>query len=114
APCVVNRDKLVNLVTAQALETFQVNGISFSANSVYGVLNWLSALKPACIAIQDNQQKFLRRAYCSVELFMLALHHIVSGCIDTDAPFVSITPEFRQKVCQICLLVPEAFSEMMD
>lgn len=113
APCVINRDKLVNLVTAQALETFQVNGISFSTNSVYGVLNWLNALQPACIA-EDNEQKFLRRAYCSVELFMLALHHVVVSCVDTASPFVAVTPDIRQKVCQICLLVPEAFSEMLD
>lgn len=113
APCVINRDKLVNLVTAQALEVFQVNGISFSTNSVYGVLNWLSALKPACVA-EDPEQKFIRRAYCSVELFMLAVHHVVSNCIAANMPFVPLTPEFRQKVCRICLLVPEAFSEMLD
>jgi hypothetical protein len=114
APCVVNRDKLVNLVTVQALDTFKVNGISFSTNSVYGVLNWLSALRPVCVAIQDDEQKFSRRSYCSIELFMLALYHVVSTYMNADTSFVTVTSEFRQKVCQICLLIPEAFSEMMD
>ncbi len=114
APCVVNRDKLVNLVTAQALAAFQVNGISFSVNSVYGVLNWLNALEPRCIVPQLDEQKFLRRAYCSVELFMLSLYHVFRFHQDADTPFVPITPNFRKKVCQICLLVPEFFSEMLD
>jgi hypothetical protein len=113
APCVINRDKLVNVVTAQALEIFHVNGISFSTNSVYGVLNWLYALEPACIVVQENEQKFLRRAYCSVELFMLSLHHIL-GIYGSADPYTPITPELRQRICQICLLMPESFSEMLD
>ncbi|MCE7948035.1 MAG: hypothetical protein DYG88_11460 [Chloroflexi bacterium CFX4] len=114
APCVVNRDKLVNLVTAQALETFQVNGISFSTNSVYGILNWLSALRPACIAVQENKQRFVRRAYCSVEMFMLSLHYVLRRYQDKDNWFTSITPKLRQEVCRVCLIVPETFSEMLE
>lgn len=114
APCVINRDKLVNLVTAQALETFQVNGISFSTNSVYGVLNWLSALRPACIAVQEDEQKFVRRAYCSVEMFMLSLHYVLRRYQDDDNWFAPITPELRQRVCRVCLIIPESFSEMLE
>ncbi len=114
APCVVNRDRLVNLVTAQALDTFHVNGISFSTNSVYGVLNWLKGIEPACIVVQEDEQKFLRRSYCSVELFMLSLHHVLRTYEDSDSSFVPVTMELRQKVCQMCLLTPEAFPEMLD
>jgi len=114
APCIINRDKLVSLVTAQALETFHVNGISFSTNSVYGVLNWLSALTPACIVVQEDEQRFVRRSYCSVELFLLSLHHILRRNAEPDTWFLPITPEFRREVCRVCLIAPEAFSDMLD
>lgn len=114
APCVVNRDKLVNLVTAHALANFQVNGISFSINSVYGVLNWLSALTPACIVVGEDDQRFVRRTYCSVELFMLSLNHILRRLAQPDVWFIPITPEFREEVCRVCLLASEGFSEMLD
>jgi len=114
APCVINRDKLVNLVTAQAVETFGITGISFSNNSVSGVLNWLDELKPACIAQQRSETYFRRRDYCSPELFMLALNYAFQMQSAPDTVYVPLSNDFRQQVCQVCLITPESFNEVLE
>jgi hypothetical protein len=113
APCVINRDKLVNLVTAQAIESFSVTGISFSNNSVSGVLNWLGELKPACLFPEGTEFCFRRRDYCSPELFILALNHVFQIQCTYSTAYVPLSSDFRHQVCRICLVAPENFDEML-
>lgn len=111
APCTINRDRLVNIVTQNALDDFEENSISFSTQSVMGILYWLGSLQPSCI--DESGKVFSRRLYCPVEIFVLALHHVYQKYRE-DGLSVLLTPEIRQEVCLICLIVPEAFQEMLE
>lgn len=111
APCTVNRDRLVNIVVQNAADQFDETSISFSTQSVMGILYWVGSLHPACLDAQGRM--FSRRLYCPVETFLLALHHVYQQ-FSEDGMSVLLTPEMRQEVCQICLIVPEAFQEMLE
>jgi hypothetical protein len=113
APGTVNRSYLVSLVLQEAEQRFCVQGISFSASSVAGILNWLAALNPLCLTTQDRQQIFNRRSYCSVELFALTLNHIYQINRGGDS-FIPLSPSLRQNICRLCLISLEAFDEMLD
>lgn len=114
APCPVNRDRLVNLVTASAAETFGLTGISFSISSIAGILNWVSTLSPQCIVTNRDGEYFRRRSECPIEVFILALDHVFRQYNSTDPQFVPLGAEFRQRVCEICLLASDAFDEMLN
>ena len=113
SPCTIDRDYLVNKVTQEALQLFQINGVSFSTSSIAGILNWLAELQPPTLVRQDKQHLFVRRSYCSVELFVLTLHHIyrLEKKVNT---FILLTPQLRERICQICLISPEAFDELLE
>jgi hypothetical protein len=113
SPCTIDRDYLVNLVTQEAIQIFNLKGISFSTSSVAGILNWLAELQPPCISSQSREHMFLRRNYCSVELFALALSHVYKFERDGNV-FLSLTPQLRERICQICLVDPEVINEMFD
>lgn len=113
SPCTIDRDHLVNLVTQEAIHVFNLRGISFSISSVAGILNWLAELQPSCLIWRNRQQLFVKRNNCSVELFALTLNHIYQ-LEKGDNPFLVITPQLRERVCQICLVNLEAFDEMFD
>jgi hypothetical protein len=111
APCTINRDRLVNIVTQNAVDHFNETSISFSTQSVMGILYWVDSLYPNCL--DESGKVFSRRLYCPVETFALALHHVYQQ-YRGDGLSVLITPEIRQEICQICLIVPEAFQEMLE
>lgn len=112
APCEINRDRLVNIVTQAAQDTFDISGISFSTQSVSGILHWVTNLYPRCI---DADNIFMRRAYCPVESFMLALHHVYQHqSHQAETPSVRLTPTVKETVCRICLIAPESFMEMLN
>lgn len=111
APSTINRDRLVNVVTQEAIEQFGEHSISFSTQSVLGIFYWLNSLYPTCI---DSAGKtFSRRLYCPIETFVLALYHVYEQ-YRGDGLSVLLSPEIRQAVCQICLIVPEAFQELLE
>lgn len=111
APATLNRDRLVNIVVQNATSQLEETSISFSTQSVMGILYWIESLHPACI--DPSGRLFSRRLYCPIEIFTLALHHIFY-LYKGEGISVLLTPEIRQEVCQICLIVPEAFQEMLE
>lgn len=113
APCVVDRDRLVNLVTQKADQRFQLRGVSFSKSSVSGILHWIVELKPVCISQRDKQQIFTRRPYCPVELFVLALNNVYKRLRTAEAPYVRLLPEVREEICRTCLVSLDSFDEML-
>jgi hypothetical protein len=111
APCTINRDHLVNVVVQKAASCFGENSISFSTQSVMGVLYWVESLSPACL---DKLGKvFSRRIYCPIETFALALHHVYERHRGEGISLL-LTPEIRQEICMICLIIPEVFQDMLD
>lgn len=111
APSTINRDRLVNIVTHNAIDDFSENSISFSTQSVLGILYWIESLCPTCL--DESGKLFSRRLYCPLETFVLALNHVYEQH-SSDSLSVLLTPEIRQEVCQICLIVPEAFQDMLE
>ena len=111
APSVINRDRLVNVVVQNAIDEFGETSISFSTQSVMGILYWVEGLHPVCLDI--SRRLFSRRLSCPLEIFILALQHIFQR-YRGEGLSVLLTPEIRQEVCRICLIVPEAFQEMLE
>ncbi len=114
APAVINRDRLVNYVAREAISVFGENGISFSTSSVSGIVNWLVEMVPNCITAHGAEQYFVRREYCSVELFILALNHSYRKRNSSDQSQITIDNSFRDEVSRLCLINPERFSEMLS
>jgi hypothetical protein len=111
APCEIHRDRLVNVVSQAAQDEFDEKGISFSTQSVSGILHWVTALNPPCVDSTGNF--FNRRSYCPVESFMVALHDTYELAKD-DTLSIPISAAIRERVCRICLIMPESFSEMLE
>lgn len=111
APATLNRDRLVNIVVQNAISEFDEASISFSTQSVMGILYWIESLRPVCI--DATGPMFIRRLYCPVEIFTLALHHVFQQ-YSREGMSLLLTPAIKQDICQICLIVPEAFQEMLD
>lgn len=107
-------DRLVNIVTQAAVHEFDAEAISFSSQSVSGVLNWLLAMTPPCMIRRDKTLTFERRIYCPIETFMLALNHVYQQQEPEAYQSVALSPELKAEICQICLLSIESFSEMLD
>jgi hypothetical protein len=114
APCHIDRDRLVNLITQEALSKFQDNRVSFSTSSVAGILNWVTELTPFCIVNgNDGLQYFSRRPYCPIEAFVLALNHIYCRYKTSKQAYIPITQDFKNQVCKICLIATESFDDML-
>jgi hypothetical protein len=111
APCEIHRDRLVNIVSQAATEKFNESGVSFSTQSVGGILHWLTALEPACV--DERSGIFNRRNYCPVETFMLALNTVYKQTRD-DFLSIELSDDIKEAVCRICLITPESFDEMLD
>lgn len=114
APCVIDRDRLVTLVTHRASREFGEKGVSFSTSSVTGVLNWIAELQPSCVRKMDGQQVFSLRPYCPVESFALSLNHIYHQHACSINPYIKMSPNIRKEVCRISLISEHAFDEMME
>lgn len=115
APSSLDNDSLVNLVSLNAKQEYDIQGISFSRASVSGILNWLMELKPACIMKgDDNDLVFSPRTHCPVELFVLALDHEYNLKDTSENSYLRIDDNLKIKVCKICLLRFESFEEMLD
>jgi hypothetical protein len=113
APSSINRDRLVNQIAREAETVFGENGISFSTSSVSGIINWLGEMVPPCIGTQGAERYFERREYCSVELFALALNHEYRKRNGLQHSHITIDSSFRDEICQLCLINPDRFSEML-
>ena len=111
APATLNRDRLVNIVVQNATSEFGETSVSFSTQSVMGILYWIESLHPECT--DSLGRLFTRRLYCPIEIFTLALHHVFQ-LYRGEGMSILLTPELRQEICQICLIVPEAFQEMLE
>lgn len=115
APCSIDADYLVDRVITEAANTFDIQGISFSAASVRGVKNWLAALNPRVYA----DKLFTPRKECSPELFALTLAHMHTQ--DPDATRVTIGEQHwllvnrqtENRIARLCLLDVAYFDEML-
>ncbi len=114
----INVHALVNLVQEEAQRTFQDSqdfGVSFSQNSVAGVINWLEALEPPCITeLASGSRVFNRRSFCPTELVLLALEYMRAKTGTTRISQLQLSNEVRQAIALLCLVDEEALDELFQ
>lgn len=96
--------------TFAQMDVGEFDEISFSRKSLRGVFNWLEALSPPVMA--DNT--FKRRAFCSPELVMLALGHVLHDEASATGIDILLSPEKREQISRICLLDPDSLDRALD
>lgn len=109
APLVVDPDRLVAMVLAAAEQQFAVDGVSFSASSILGILHWLRALTPPCIVGGE----FRRRPTCPPETVLLALEGVQLAANRSLGAPIRLTPAIRERVCRAALIDDEAFDDVL-
>jgi|GEM_PF-1585608 len=109
---------LVTLVQEQAQQTFQdyeEYGISFSQNSVAGIINWLEALNPPCVTqTPSGNRVFSRRAYCPSELVLLASGYVRTKLGNSLAAQLQLSNEVRQAIACLCLVEEESLDDLLQ
>jgi hypothetical protein len=111
----ISTHHLVTLVQEQAQQTFrdyEEYGISFSQNSVAGVVNWLEALNPPCL-IQANRT-FTRREYCPSELLLLSLEYMRMKNSDPLGIQLKLSGDVRKAVARLCLVEEECLDDLFE
>ncbi len=114
----INSHRLVTLVQEQAQQTFpdyEEYGVSFSQNSVTGILYWLEALNPPCVTQnQSGNRAFTRRAFCSSELLLLSLEYVRMKLGNPVAVQLQLSNEIRQAIARLCLVEEEALDGILQ
>jgi len=108
----IDRGQLVSDVVDLAMQQFVTNRVSFSKDSVRGVLQWLNELRPPVL---DTESKlFSRRSFCSPECLALAVDFLYrSEGIDYQTNLL-LGIEKQELICKFCLLEPTAFDAALD
>jgi len=114
----VDVHRLVTLVQEQAQHQFQdyeEYGISFSQNSVAGIINWLEALTPPCITLTASGNRvFSRRTYCSSELVLLTLEYVRAKIANSQAIQLQLSNEVKKAITCLCLVEEESLDDLLE
>jgi len=114
----INSHHLVTLVQERAQQTFhdyKDYGISFSQNSVTGIVSWLEALNPPCVEqASSSSRSFARRPFCSSELLLLALEYIKTTFGNPMAAQLQLSSEVRNAVSRLCLVEEESLDDLLE
>lgn len=114
----INVHELVTLVQEEAQRTFQDSqdfGISFSQNSVAGIINWLEVLEPPCIVESSSGSRiFQRRVFCPSELILLALEYVRVKASNSQNSQLQLSNEVRKVVAHLCLVEEEALNDLFQ
>lgn len=108
----IHRGQLASEVVELAMQRFATNRVSFSKDSVRGVLQWLAELRPR--VLDDNGRLFSRRSFCPPESLVLAIDflHDLKG-VDYQTNLL-LGHEEQEVICKFCLLEPTAFDAVLD
>lgn len=108
----IDRGQLVSEVSELAMERFSTNRVSFSKDSVRGVLQWLAELEPP--VLDRENRTFARRTFCPPETLALAVDYLyqVEGA-DYQTNLL-MDPGKQETICKVCLLEPTAFDTVLD
>lgn len=96
-------------------------GAAFSTKSIHDAYDWLLPLRPpVLLGVKSSQQGrsfkeaiFVRRAYCSLPLFVMAVSYFMR---ETDHPWgdtLRIGEEERHTVCAASLVEPDTFPVLL-
>ena len=111
----ISPHSLVTLIQEKAQQLFLDYGVSFSQNSVGGIINWLEALDPPCIIqTSPNTRMFARRSFCPSELLLLALEYTKMEEGNQQTSLLQLSDETLKIVARLCLMEVEALDEMLQ
>jgi hypothetical protein len=114
----ISTHHLVTVVQEEAQKAFadyDEYGVSFSQNSVAGIINWLEALNPSCMTQASfGERIFTRREYCSSELVLLALEYIRVKNSDPSGIQLRLSNDVRQAVAHLCLVEEECLDGLFQ
>jgi len=103
-----------SVISSAAIKRFGISRVSFSSQSVNGILNWLGAFSVPVILDIDGELVFSHRAFCPPELFIMAIDFVYrTQEIDYGANLL-LNDEPREAICQVCLLDPERFGRVLE
>jgi hypothetical protein len=108
----IDRGQLVSYVSETAMEKFNTSRVSFSKDSLRGILQWLAEVEPPVLDSKDKV--FTRRTFCPPETFVLAadfLYRLEDADYQTN---LLLDQDKRDAICKVCLLEPTAFDSAFD
>jgi hypothetical protein len=113
---VLDKTELSSFVSSEASESFQIQSVSFSTNSVNGIMMWLEALDPPVLHQDEmsSEYRFSRRSFCTPELFTLAIDYVYrQDALDYGSNLL-VNEARRHSVCQLCLLEVGSFDRVLE
>lgn len=111
----INVHNLVTLVQEQAQQIFHDYGISFSQNSIAGIINWLEALNPPCIMqSSSSRREFTFRLLCPGELVLLALEYTRARESSPLASQLRLSKENRELIARLCLVEEGELDDLLQ
>ncbi len=108
----IDRGQLVSYVSETAMKEFDTSRVSFSKDSLRGVLQWLSEVDSPVL---DRDSKiFTRRTFCPPETFVLAVDFVYRMENADYQTNLLLDPDKQNAICKVCLLEPTAFDSAFD
>lgn len=108
----IDRGQVVSKVSDVAMERFSTDKVSFSKDSVRGVLQWLAELEPS--VLDKENETFTRRTFCPPETLAMAVDYLYRL---EDADYQTnllLDPGKQEIICKVCLLDPTAFDTVLN
>lgn len=108
----IDQGQLASLISETAMEHFGTNKVSFSQDSVRGILQWLAELEPP--VLDQKRRMFARRTFCPPETFVLAvdyLYQVENAGYQTN---LLLDGRKQETICKLCLLEPTAFDTVLE
>lgn len=114
----INRAQLAARIADLAMDRFHTQTVSFSENSVAGVMVWLKHLTPPVVRESGTggrrQTSLVVRRFCPPELFVMALDYLHQSTGTDYQTNLLMDLDKQEAVCKVCLLEPTAFDAALD
>jgi hypothetical protein len=108
----IDRRQVVSQVFEMAMERFNADRVSFSKDSVGGVLQWLAELEPP--VLDGKNKTFTRRTFCPPETLALAVDFLYRAERTSYQTNLLLDSDKQDAICKVCLLEPTAFDTALD
>jgi len=107
--------QLVGMVAEEAVREFGLppREISFSTDSVRGVLHWLRAMEPAPVIKERGKDFFRRRYYCDPIVFLWAVDFLYRANNHHYGIRMFLSPERIEQLCKLCVLDPTGLDNVL-
>lgn len=108
----IDRPQIVSDVCELAINNFKTSRVSFSKDSVRGILQWLYELDPS--VLDEGAKTFNRRTFCPPEIIAFSVDYLYQAERIEYQTNLLIDTEKREMICKACLLEPTAFDTVLD